>query len=79
MEEGDGNRDRTHPWPDRLDLRSARPPRDIRGMPSSSLAILLQSDDTDSPSRVVSGPVAAGSAFMLTYFVRCWTTVTLGA
>jgi hypothetical protein len=33
----------THPRPDRLDLRSARPPRDIRGRPSSPLTFLLRS------------------------------------
>jgi hypothetical protein len=44
----------THPRPDWLDPRAARPPRDIRKTPSSRLTILLRSDDTEANSPEVS-------------------------
>jgi hypothetical protein len=56
----------------RSKLISSTPTRGVQGKGFSlSGSCARRSDDTDAPSRVVSGPVAAGSAFMLPYFVRC--------
>jgi hypothetical protein len=70
------HQDRHRQWIEAA-LQCSRRPRVPDGVHAVLPAVLgeracaRRSDDTDSPSWVVPGPMAAGSAFMLPHLVRC--------